>query len=382
MRRYAPLSHEHDPPAATAWGGITGTLSAQTDLQTALDGTVKLTGDQTITGVKTFSNDVHLQGTGTTLPGHFFTGTLDGANVYFHVGTATATDKILNLRVYNAANGYGVYTFTPTAAALPGDLSFSGTLNGGTVPWARVGGWTNNTWLNDAASSPRLFLGTGDTGFGEVRRLSHASQRYIFRDVSDGDRFTIENNGNTTINSSGTSGWLRLQNAGVTRAYFYTDTATKFGFLNAVGTWAVRWNQSGAMEVGTVPANLITGSHTRLQSDGLSTSWNVTSGVNTGAFNAVMGTGTSATWLWSGTSGGTFRAGYQVLDGGNVGRFYVGTHNYEFNGGNFNFPGTLLGGTVPWARLSGAPAADQLRKTTVSTSAPSGGANGDVWLRY
>ena len=37
------------------WGSITGTLSAQTDLQTALDAKVGDTGDETVAGVKTFS---------------------------------------------------------------------------------------------------------------------------------------------------------------------------------------------------------------------------------------------------------------------------------------------------------------------------------------
>ena len=46
------------------WGNITGTLSNQTDLQTALNGkandadVVKLTGDQTVAGIKTFSSEL------------------------------------------------------------------------------------------------------------------------------------------------------------------------------------------------------------------------------------------------------------------------------------------------------------------------------------
>lgn len=40
------------------WGTITGTLSDQTDLQTALDGKVNDTGNETIAGVKTFSSTI------------------------------------------------------------------------------------------------------------------------------------------------------------------------------------------------------------------------------------------------------------------------------------------------------------------------------------
>lgn len=54
--------------SSIAWGDITGTLSAQTDLQTALDGKVNDTGDETIAGNKTFSGittlgEVNLDGT-------------------------------------------------------------------------------------------------------------------------------------------------------------------------------------------------------------------------------------------------------------------------------------------------------------------------------
>lgn len=45
------------PPGGggASWGAITGTLSAQTDLQTALNGKVSTTGNETISGLKTFS---------------------------------------------------------------------------------------------------------------------------------------------------------------------------------------------------------------------------------------------------------------------------------------------------------------------------------------
>jgi len=50
---------EYDTPAGGgggAWGSITGTLSAQTDLQSALDAKVALSGNETVAGVKTFSS--------------------------------------------------------------------------------------------------------------------------------------------------------------------------------------------------------------------------------------------------------------------------------------------------------------------------------------
>ena len=50
-----------------AWGNITGTLSNQTDLQSALDGKVSTSGDNTLTGKLTFQNLQH-DVNSTTLP--------------------------------------------------------------------------------------------------------------------------------------------------------------------------------------------------------------------------------------------------------------------------------------------------------------------------
>jgi hypothetical protein len=70
LTRWNSLSYFAPTPAATAWGSITGTLSSQTDLQSALDAkqntlgytaandaqVVHLSGDESISGVKTFTS--------------------------------------------------------------------------------------------------------------------------------------------------------------------------------------------------------------------------------------------------------------------------------------------------------------------------------------
>lgn len=71
----------------------------------------------------------------------------------------------------------------------------------------------------------------------------------------------------------------------------------------------------------------------RINSVGFSTSWGVTDAATTGALNSVMGTTTGATWLVSGTSGGVFRGGVQVLDGGGQLRIYEGTNYLSLVGG-------------------------------------------------
>lgn len=60
-----------------------------------------------------------------------------------------------------------------------------------------------------------------------------------------------------------------------------------------------------------------------LQVVGLSTSWGLTSGVDTGGINVVMGTGASATWLISGTNTGVYIGGVQLLDSGTSIRLYA-----------------------------------------------------------
>lgn len=55
---------------------------------------------------------------------------------------------------------------------------------------------------------------------------------------------------------------------------------------------------------------------------GYSTSWGV---YGNGGVNVIQGTGGSATWLITGTSGGAFRGGIQLLDAGSYMRLYAGS---------------------------------------------------------
>lgn len=95
---------------------------------------------------------------------------------------------------------------------------------------------------------------------------------------------------------------------------------------------------------------------TYIQASGYSGNWGETNGISTGAFNAIMGVGSGATWLLSGTSGGLFRGGIQLLNAGGEMRFYLDLNCYLLTGdsgtiyhsGNFN-PGDYLplsGGTM------------------------------------
>jgi len=112
--------------SAAVWGAITGTLSSQTDLQNALNlkandnAVVKLTGDQSITGQKTFNNStvnssiitnnsssgygIRSVNTSTGI-GFYSTNTAAGSGIYSSNGS---TGK--GIESFNSSTGYGIYS--------------------------------------------------------------------------------------------------------------------------------------------------------------------------------------------------------------------------------------------------------------------------------
>jgi hypothetical protein len=78
------------------WGSITGTLSSQTDLQTALDAKVGDTGDETIAGAKTFSGIMALTAgvasTNTTTGSLVVTGGIGASGALNTAGTVRHTN--------------------------------------------------------------------------------------------------------------------------------------------------------------------------------------------------------------------------------------------------------------------------------------------------
>jgi hypothetical protein len=75
------------PSVSVTWGSIGGTLSSQTDLQTALNAKANLSGGNTFAGNQTFSNDVTVNGTLAAGGSTTYLGPLGGAaadnNIYF-----------------------------------------------------------------------------------------------------------------------------------------------------------------------------------------------------------------------------------------------------------------------------------------------------------
>lgn len=94
-----------------------------------------------------------------------------------------------------------------------------------------------------------------------------------------------------------------------------------------------------------------------IQSTGRSSSWGSTNGTSTGAFNAIMGTSASATWLLSGTKNGVFMAGIQALDADGSLRFYQGTNFFSFTNNTITatgFTGALTGNATTATTLQTA----------------------------
>lgn len=173
-----------------------------------------------------------------------------------------------------------------------------------------------------------------------------------------GDTFS----GNVLV--SGT-GLITLATSGDITAYRSGGT-TGVIFLNNTGT---KYLYNDGTNYQLPIQGLIVGGN--IGAPGLSSSLGVTSGTNTGAFNAIMGVSSSATWLVSGTSGGVFRGGLQLLDSG--GEMYL-----NVGGTNFSFTSTGI------FRTGSIAATTAIMAATISASTSVGGvesyANGG-WFR-
>jgi hypothetical protein len=119
----------------TNWGDIGGTLSSQTDLQTALNGKVSLTGNETITGNKTFNSKVAVNEL-----------TIRGAAIV-DLASASYTD-------YDTNNN-GLMRFTTSLANVDIHGFISGSVVGRTLTVANVNSSGQNTitLINQSSSN-------------------------------------------------------------------------------------------------------------------------------------------------------------------------------------------------------------------------------------
>ena len=167
----------------------------------------------------------------------------------------------------------------------------------------------------------------------------------LYGDYISGSLMTRSGNPSSVGGSGSWTGWQTLLSSNNYNSYAPSLTGS-----GASGTWGISISGNAATANGLSNASYV-------QAVGRSTSWGISNGTNNGAFNALMGTSSSATWLISGTSGGVFRAGIQALDSDGTLRFYQGSNYFSF-GSNIltatTFSGALSGNAATATALQTA----------------------------
>ncbi len=162
---------------------------------------------------------------------------------------------------------------------------------------------------------------------------------------------------------SGSAGTITLNTSGDISAYRTGGTAGQIT-LDSAGTKYLL-NDGTAYQLAA--QRLVVGGN--INAPGFTSSWGIGSTTLTGALNAVMGTGASATWLLSSTSGGVFRFGLQGLDAGDTLRIYSGANYLEYTGssGSLAFSGTSSV-TATTLTATGTVSGNAIASTTTVTA--------------
>lgn len=197
------------PAGPSVWGGISGDISTQTDLQNILDSKVGLTGNQTIAGTKTFSSAL-ITPSGTNIGGVLY---LTGTGFPEGVVSAPVGSKYIDTAVTNGAHEWMKKTGTGNTGWVvtvgdTGGVDISSLLTNG---WIRSGSGVlsirriNNTvWIR----STSLAL-DGVT--------NPASSSFFIDNVPNGWRWSRRNESSSTIGVA--DGWIPA-NLFAIEAYF------------------------------------------------------------------------------------------------------------------------------------------------------------------
>lgn len=354
---------------AAANNGVTATWATNTTTPALTIGLGAITPTSVSTGLGQFTGQLVSQGVSTTA-------TLRNvADFSVSSNTATGTIKItlpvswtntmLNLRIigysYNTIGSWsldlGGYNYSTTPAWMTVTARGSDVLPFTSVRFGHDGtnccillGITSTVW-----NYPKIIV--KDVLLGHMFTLSQWTSGWTITQITDETGITVS--ATPTLLSNITTGDISS-----------TATDIKMNGTQSAGSLAklAKADHIHPTDTSRVP---ITGA-SYIQSTGLSTSWGTTSGTSTGGFNAIMGTSTSATWLLSGTSGGVFRAGIQVLDGGGTIRFYEGANFFSFN--NNTITATTFSGNATTAttatNLSGGTVSATTGSFSSSLAAP------------
>mgnify|MGYP001240612020 CR=1 FL=1 len=246
----------------------TGNAATATALQTArtingvsFDGSANITiadstklplSGGTVSGPTIFTDTVDMRGHETLLPGHFYTNTHDGSNVYFHVGAGgSTTNKSLHLRVFNSSGSYSTTSFTSAGdIAVPGSVSANGFYAGAS------GGQRIYSFFGGTGNTIRQGLGVDLTGesynsawFGSAGNTNQGSLSLGFVDHATGTSFSeifrVTATGNAELVGQGN---LLFRNSGTTRrGILGTCADNDFWFIGGGGTGS----NAGYLEIAT-----------------------------------------------------------------------------------------------------------------------------------
>lgn len=329
------------PSAAPSWTTVAaGSLTLSDDATTNSTHylTLSTVTSGTLSALKVSSSKLSFNpstgnlGIGVSVSPTTLLGTIENG---FGLVTRNSGAIISNNLTYNSAwkyigNGFGgVIRFDSTA----GNISFL------TAP--------NNTGGAAAAATTTAALlidcATGNVGIGGTPAASSGTLQVIGNYGAPSTAFAGTSVAAIRLNSTGSFSEPRIDfaegsmspigfiagknlgNGGGNLMFFTRDTSSASSTL----TLRFQTNENGTY----------TSSFSRAV--GLSTAWGTTNGQFTGAFNALMGTSSSATWLLSGSSGGTFRCGIQALDSNGQIRVHSNGSYIDINGGTIT--GALSG---------------------------------------
>jgi hypothetical protein len=218
------------PSSVTAWGTITGTLSSQTDLNTALSGKVPTTRTLTINGTtQDLSADrTFTISTGITIGTTAITSGTVG-RVLFQ-GTGNVVSQSTNLFWDNTNGRLGIGTSTPSTALMMQQDGAS---------FIRMVRNLSTTEFGMFITNVRLGLGSAGGVF--------SSNNYEFRDSAGTSAFLTINGGNVLINTTTDAGFkldvngtARVQgNAQFGTGFYWDNTNGRLGIGTSTPTQAL-----------------------------------------------------------------------------------------------------------------------------------------------
>lgn len=365
------------------WGSITGTLSDQTDLQTALDGKVNDTGNETIAGTKTFSSTIvgSINGNAATVTTNAnLTGDVTSsgnattlATVNGNVGTFGSATQSTQI----TANAKGLITAIANVTITPAVGSITGFAT-------NVPAFLTTPSSANLAAAVTDELGTGLLPFSEQPSTTQTGTTYTLQTTDRGSIIRFTNAGSITLtiptNASqaiqvGTTIWIKGINCGVmtlsVAGITYTTTSGNLLSPAAAGgsfTMVLTKRATDTWDIDNGPANFVSG-------NGVTPNGNkfdlgaLTSAVNlSGGFG--IGINVSPTAMLT-LPAGTASSGTAPL------KFTSGTNLTTPEAGTLEYNGTVLQFTPGASRynvmvgLSGSVTQDVASVPAQTTSSPS-----------